>query len=325
MPDYGLLYKEWKQNKALLVIVIFVSILGNPLSIFNMYLTYQGCIAHQNEWNETCVFTINYLNGTFTSFFWMLGVVLAVSQLGIERSKSLFDFTLSLPYTRGQIFNAKFLTGGMVIVVPQLIGYVLSVLLIMLLNPEKVLHFHHLSIGMILISLMAYSLVMAAGALTGNIFSQLLVSFTVAILPFLLIALPAENLEIISGQNGAFLNTEIPDWLQYIIPIIFVNPEWMMAPAQYLFFPAAWSIMFYIIGYVSFIKLANDRNGYFFLWKVLDRPVQVIVIIIGILGFGCFGYSVSESFSGYLIGMAAGAVIGFLISYFTIYKKTKLL
>ncbi|MCY8130686.1 hypothetical protein MOC33_16860, partial [Bacillus spizizenii] len=26
---------------------------------------------------------------------------------------------------------------------------------------------------------------------------------------------------------------------------------------------------------------------------------------------------------GYLFGMAAGAVIGFLISYFAIYKKTK--
>lgn len=72
---------------------------------------------------------------------------------------------------------------------PQLIGYVLSVFLILLLKPEKVIHFHHLSIGMMLISLMAYSLVLAAGALTGNIFSQLLVSFTVTILPFLLIAL----------------------------------------------------------------------------------------------------------------------------------------
>ncbi|POO72227.1 ABC transporter permease, partial [Bacillus subtilis] len=76
---------------------------------------------------------------------------------------------------------------------------------------------------------------------------------------------------------------------------------------------------------ISFVKLSNERNGYFFLWKPLDRPVQIIVIIIGIMGFGYFGFSASESFTGYLIGMAAGAVIGFLISYFAIYKKTKLL
>lgn len=49
--------------------------------------------------------------------------------------------------------------------------------------------------------------------------------------------------------------------------------------------------------------------------------MQVIVIIIGILGFGYFGFATSESFVGYLLGMAAGAVIGFFISYFAIYKK----
>ena len=325
MPDSGLFYKEWKQNKALLTTVFFVLMLSNPFTVLNSYISYQGCVDHQNEWVGNCVFSINYLNGTFISVFWIWGVVLAVSQLGIERSKGLFDFTFSLPYTRGQIYNTKFFTGGMVIVVPQLIGYVLSIFLILLLKPEKVIHFHHLSIGMMLISLMAYSLVMAAGALTGNIFSQLLVSFTVTILPFLLIALPAENLEIIFGHNVAFLNTDIPDWLQYIIPIMFVNPEWVMDSAQYLFFPAAWSGIFYIIGYISFIKLSNERNGYFFLWKTLDRPVQLVVIIIGILGFGYFGFTASESFAGYLIGMAAGAVIGFLISYFAIYKKMKLL
>ncbi|GLI87680.1 ABC transporter permease subunit [Bacillus subtilis] len=325
MPDFGLFYKEWKQNKALLVIIILVFMLSNPFTVLNTYISYQSCVTHQDKWVGTCVFSINYLNGTFISVFWIWGVVLAISQLGIERSKGFFDFILSLPYTRGQIFNAKFLTGGMVIVGPQLIGYVLSIFLILLLNPEKVIHFHHLSIGMIFISLMAYSLVMAAGALTGNILSQLLVSFTVAIFPFLLIALPAGNLEIVFGQNAAVLNTEIPDWFRYIIPIMFVVPEWVMDSEHYLFFPIAWSFIFYIIGYISFVKLSNDRNGYFFLWKALDRPVQVIVIIIGILGFGYFGYAASESFAGYLLGMAAGAVIGFFISYFAIYKKTKYL
>lgn len=78
---------------------------------------------------------------------------------------------------------------------------------------------------------------------------------------------------------------------------------------------------FYIIGYISFVKLSNERNGYFFLWKPLNRPVQIIVIIIGIMGFGYFGFTASESFAGYLIGMCTGAVIGFLISYFAIYKN----
>ncbi|AOY04621.1 ABC transporter permease YtrD [Bacillus subtilis] len=325
MPDSGLLYKEWKQNKVALVITILVFILGNPLSIINMYLIYQGCVTSKENWVGPCVFSVDYLNGTFISFFWIWGVVLAVSQLGIERSKSFFDFTLSLPYTRGQIFHAKFLTGGMVIVVPQLIGYVLSVLLIMLLKPDQAVYFHNYSLGMIIVSMLSYSLVMAGGALTGNIFAQLLVSFTVAISPFLLISLPVINLEILIGGSIDFIHGPVPKWVQYFIPIIYVDSKWAENSPYYLVIPAIMTIIFYIIGYISFVKLSNERNGYFFLWKPLNRPVQIIVIIIGIMGFGYFGFSASESFAGYLIGMAAGAVIGFLISYFAIYKKMKLL
>ncbi|UVB74622.1 ABC transporter permease YtrD [Bacillus subtilis] len=325
MPDSGLLYKEWKQNKDALVITILVFILGNPLSIFNMYLTYQGCVTGKENWVGPCVFSVDYLNGTFISFFWIWGVVLAVSQLGIERSKSFFDFTLSLPYTRGQIFHAKFFTGGMVIVIPQLIGYVLSVLLIMLLKPDQAVYFHNYSLGMINVSMLAYSLVMAGGTLTGNIFAQLLVSFTVAISPFLLISLPAINIEILLGVSIDFIHGPVPKWAQYFIPIIYIDSKWVEDSPNYLVIPAIMTIIFYVIAYISFVKLSNERNGYFFLWKPLNRPVQIIVIIIGIMGFGYFGFTASESFAGYLIGMGTGAVIGFLISYFAIYKKMKLL
>lgn len=325
MPDSGLLYKEWRQNKVALVITILVFILGNPLSILNMYLIYQGCVTGKENWVGPCVFSVDYLNSSFISLFWIWGVVLAVSKLGIERSKSFFDFTLSLPYTRGQIFHAKFLTGGMVIVVPQLIGYVLSVLLIMLLKPDQAVYFHNYSLGMIIVSMLAYSLVMAGGALTGNSFAQLLVSFTVAISPFLLISLPVINLEILFGGSIDFIHGPVPKWVQYFIPIIYVDSKWAENSPYYLVIPAIMTIIFYIIGYISFVKMSNERNGYFFLWKPLNRPVQIIVIIIGIMGFGYFGFTASESFAGYLIGMGTGAVIGFLISYFAIYKKMKLL
>ncbi|MEC1732753.1 ABC transporter permease YtrD [Bacillus mojavensis] len=323
MPDTGLFYKEWKQNKALLTMIFLVFMLSNPFTVLNTYISYQGCVANQNEWVGTCVFTINYLNGTFISLFWIWGVVLAVSQFGIERSKGYFDFTLSLPYTRGQIFNAKFLTGGMVIVIPQLIGYVLSVLLILFLKPDQAVYFHNYSLGMIIVSMLAYSLVMAGGTLTGNIFAQFLVSFTVAISPFLLISLPAINIEILLGVSIDFIHGPVPKWVQYLIPIIYIDSNWVENSPYYLVIPAIMTIIFYIIGYISFVKLSNERNGYFFLWKPLDRPVQVIVIIIGIMGFGYFGFAATESFAGYIFGMAAGAVIGFLISYFAIYKKTK--
>ncbi len=69
MPDSGLFYKEWKQNKVALIISILVFILGNPLSIINMYLIYQGCVTSKENWVGPCVFSVDYLNGTFISFF----------------------------------------------------------------------------------------------------------------------------------------------------------------------------------------------------------------------------------------------------------------
>lgn len=128
-------------------------------------------------------------------------------------------------------------------------------------------------------------------------------------------------MDILFGGRAGFLDYPIPEWMQYIFPITYVIPNWVEDSPNYLVIPAVMSIIFYLIGYISFVKLSNERNGYFFLWKALDRPVQVIVIIIGILGFGYFGFATSESFVGYLLGMAAGAVIGFFISYFAIYKN----
>lgn len=323
MPDFGLFYKEWRQNKALLTTIFVAFMINNPFTVLSKYNSYRGCAAQHSEWGGTCLFTIDYFHGTFISLFWIWGVVLAVSQIGIERSKGLSEFTLSLPYTRGQVFNAKFIIGGMVIVVPQLIGYVLSVLLLVLLKPDQVFYFHYYSLGMIIVSMLAYSLVMAGGALTGHIFAQLLVSFTVVISPFLVITLPAISMDILFGGRLAFLDFPIPEWMMYVFPITYVVPNWVGHSPYYLVIPTVMNIMFYIIGYISFTKMSNERNGSFFLWKALDLPVQVIVIIFGILGFGCFGYAASGGIGGYLFGMAAGAVIGFLISYFAIYKKTK--
>lgn len=86
---------------------------------------------------------------------------------------------------------------------------------------------------------------------------------------------------------------------------------------------AVMSMLFYLIGLISFKKLPSERNGHFFLWNKLDRPVQILVMAFGILGFGLFGYYTGHSIIGYIFGMIIGAVVGFFVSYFSIYKKTK--
>ncbi|WP_440671283.1 ABC transporter permease YtrC [Bacillus subtilis] len=327
MVDRGLLYREWKQNQVVILLSIAFLVLANPLSIVNTYLSYQGCLAHQDP--QYCEFIVNYHRSNLIDINWVPGVILAVCFLGMERSKGTMDFILSLPYNRSQIFQTKFWLGGFVIVLSQLIGFLFAWLLILVYNPEHVYFFEHSSVGVIVISFMAFSLVMAAGALTGNAFAQLLTAFSAAILPYLIIALPVGNLEVVFGVNiwEIFPSSEsyfsLASNLSNLVPISYVVNEWLINSKYLLLIPAVMSMLFYLIGFISFKKLPSERNGHFFLWNRLDRPVQILVMAFGILGFGLFGYYTGHSIIGYILGMIIGAVAGFFVSYFSIYKKTK--
>ncbi|MCL6424555.1 ABC transporter permease YtrC [Bacillus subtilis] len=327
MVDRGLLYREWKQNQVVILLSIAFLVLANPLSIVNTYLSYQGCLDRQDP--QYCDFIVNYSISNLIDINWVPGVILAVCFLGMERSKGAMDFILSFPYNRSQIFQTKFWLGGFVIVLSQLIGFLLAWLLIVVYNPEHVYFFEHSSVGVIVISFMAFSLVMAAGALTGNAFAQLLTAFSAAILPYLIIALPVGNLEVVFGVSiwEMFPSPEsyfsLASNLSNLVPISYVVNEWMTNSKYLLLIPAVMSMLFYLIGFISFKKLPSERNGHFFLWNKLDRPVQILVMAFGILGFGLFGYYTGHSIIGYILGMIIGAVAGFFVSYFSIYKKTK--
>lgn len=111
--------------------------------------------------------------------------------------------------------------------------------------------------------------------------------------------------------------------LTYLVPISYVENGWLSDSKYLLLIPAVMSILFYLIGLISFKKHPSERNGHFFLWNRLDRPVQILVMAFGILGFGLFGYSAGQSMIGYILGMIIGAVVGFFVSYFAINKKMK--
>nr|WP_087992888.1 ABC transporter permease subunit [Bacillus subtilis] len=327
MVDRGLLYREWKQNKVVLLLSIAFLVLANPLTVYHSYSLNETCLAHSDP--KFCTFFVDYHINSMIEVNWVIGIILAICFMGLERSKGTMDFLLSLPYKRSQIFQTKFWLGAVVIVFSQLVGFLLAWLLILILKPEQVNLFEHGSVGVMITSFMFYSLVMAAGTLAGNVFAQLLTAFATSVLPYLIIALPFYNIEVISGIQiwKKLTNFEyfydFENKLMDFAPIIYVDSSWVPESKYLLLIPAVMSILFYFIGYISFIKHHNERNGYFFLWGKLDRPIQVLVIVLGILGFGIIGYSTGKSIVGYIIGMIIGGVIGFLISYFSIYKKVR--
>ncbi|AWK47262.1 ABC transporter permease subunit [Bacillus velezensis] len=324
MVDRGLLYREWIQNRTVLVMVGLFLAAVNPFDVLNTYLVYRGCLDAHGAY---CKFYMNSLDSGMLNLNWAPAVILAVCLFGLERTKGTIDALFSLPYSRAQVFHTKCWLGAAVIAGFQIIGYGLAELLILLLKPERVYFFHHYSVGEILVSILAFALVASAGCLTGNTFAQLLTAFTVSIAPYLIITLPLTNAEVIFGVGMYELmpsvNAYLNDSFQYLIPIMYVNTDWVSASKYILIIPAVMSILFYAIGYFCYVRQPVERNGRFFLWRQLDRPIQIVVIIIAVLGFGLAGYSTGHTMTGYVAGMIVGGAVGFLVSYFVIYKKTK--
>ncbi|KXZ23216.1 ABC transporter permease [Bacillus nakamurai] len=327
MSDRGLFYKEWKQNHVTFVLISAVLVFLNPLSIINTYFKYQSCLSTQNQYPDyECKYTVDFSDMGLILLHLAPAVILAVIQLGIDRSKGVLEYTLSLPYSRSQVFHAKFIIGASIIIGSQFFAYLLSELMIFLTHPGKVIYFHHYIAGMMIISLLAYSLLLGAGSLTGNVIAQLLTALSVSVLPYVIIVLLAVNAGIIFGESVIpEINFPWSAIVIYFLPIVYIHPAWLGYSKYILLIPAAMSILFYLIGLFCFIHHPNERRGYFFLWKKFERPIQILVIAIGILGCGAFGYYSVNSYFGYAFGMLIGAVIGFLISYFLIYKKTKLI
>ncbi|ANF37767.1 ABC transporter permease subunit [Bacillus velezensis] len=324
MVDRGLLYREWVQNRTVLVMVGIFLAAVNPFEVLNTYLVYQGCLDTHGAY---CKFYVNSLDSGMLNLNWAPAVILAVCLFGLERTKGTIDALFSLPYSRAQVFHTKFWLGAAVITGAQVIGYGLAELLILLLKPERVYFFHHYSVGEIIVSILAFTLVASAGCLTGNTFAQLLTAFAVSIAPYLIITLPLTNAEVIFGVGMHELmpsvNAYLNDSFQYLIPIMYVNTDWVSASKYILIIPAVMSIVFYAIGYFCYVRQPVERNGRFFLWRQLDRPIQIVVILIAVLGFGLAGYSMGQTMTGYVAGMLVGGAIGFLVSYFAIFKKTK--
>lgn len=111
MVDRGLLYREWVQNRTVLVMVGIFLAAVNPFEVLNTYLVYQGCLDTHGAY---CKFYVNSLDSGMLNLNWAPAVILAVCLFGLERTKGTIDALFSLPYSRAQVFHTKFLarSGG---------------------------------------------------------------------------------------------------------------------------------------------------------------------------------------------------------------------
>ncbi|KEP30533.1 ABC transporter permease subunit [Bacillus safensis] len=327
MVKRQLLYKEWKQSELTFILVMLVAVFATPLSLLMDYSTFQDCLKNPDCILDSTTFTYLFKKDAFLSLSWLMGIFFAVIQLGFERNKGQMDFTLSLPFSRSAIFHTKFFLGAGIIAGVHVVSYLIIYLLKLGLHPIETPEFNSRYFYALLSALMIYSLFFAAGTLTGSAVSQTIVGFSTSILPFLLIGLPIVHLDFIFRTSERWIDTSLNYLISPISPITYITNDIFQQEYQHWFngeafiIPLVMMVIFYLIGLFSFIKHPIERNGRFFLYSSMDRPIQIMVIVFGVLGFGWFGFSSDNSIFGYIVGMLIGGVVGALTSYFLIYRK----
>ncbi|WP_426052903.1 ABC transporter permease subunit [Bacillus sp. DC4300-2b2] len=327
MVKRQLLYKEWKQSELTFILVMLVAALATPFLFLMEYSSFQTCLNDTECIVDSPRFSYYFNTDAFLSLSWLMGLFFAVIQLGFERNKGHMDFTLSLPFSRSAIYHTKFFLGAGIIAVVHAVSYVLTYLLILGLNPLETPGFHSGYVISLVSSLMFYSLFFAAGTLTGSSIAQAIVGFSTAILPFLVIGLPLVHLDFIIKTSGSWLDKSFAYLISPMSPINYIidepfrsdYPLWFSG--EKIIIPIVMMVLFYLIGLISFIKHPIERNGRFFLYQKIDRPIQIMVIVFGVLGFGWVGFSSDNSIFGYIAGMLIGGAVGALTSYFLIYRK----
>ncbi|MGM0920763.1 MAG: hypothetical protein ACQEWW_06030 [Bacillota bacterium] len=327
MVGGGLFEKEFKQVRSLFLFLLIFNSFAGPFAVWSQYSSYMEFVKNNPGYMpEPFVFQfgadpILFISSLFVFF-------IAINQMGTERAKGIMDFTLALPYARSQIFFVKWILAFGIILFSTLISLILS---------GSYIEWHDIAVSQPLFNYyfiyfssltMFYTLTLSAGALTGTPFAQGLTAISASVLPLLFTLVITMNVQAFSNEayvemekwyNAGFLLTPA---LQFFAGTIFFQDN----PYEYRYYfliPGSMAILFYFIGYFSFIKHPNERNGNFFLWNQLNLPVQMIVILLGVLGFSSIGYGSSGNFSGYIIGALIGAVISILLGYYLIYKKSK--
>lgn len=317
MVDNEMLRKEMNKNWVLLLVTNLAIGLVIPVQIWIQYLDFQN---YQKS-HMTSLFTINFDNFGPSFIFMLFVFTLAIIQIGIERNNGTLEFTLGMPFSRASIFLSKWMIGFGSILVSWLVSYGITGLINRFVNISTVNfdnYYWYLLGGMLLV----YTMTLAIGSLTGSAFAQGLVTLSVSILPMLIFGLFTVQLEVFTDIHLRF-NDQILWGTYNITPLAYLFFKFASFPIKEVYPPFIEATVFLMIGYYAFIKQPFERNGSFFMWKWMEKPIQVMVILIGFLGCSAFGYltSLEHSMIGYFVGAVLGVILGFIISYFVIYKK----
>ncbi|NEU30763.1 ABC transporter permease [bacterium LRH843] len=289
MSIKGLVRKEWKQSKLILIMLSILFVFHYPMR----------AILGLGDWRERAgeeyfmpEFEVPSIFGpSLPSFLILLLLVyLAVQFIGTERNTRRHDFSFALPFKRSTMYFVKWLVGVGVVTVAILVTFTSAYILVstsefgMYLNSGDIsfltLFFTHL-FGYIAM----YSFALFIGTFTGEMGSQIALTIIFTIFPAGIIILLSSFLDLHAPWLLKYLHEQF-QFLQKLVWPLYTMMSVINGPISVnLLYPIIATALFLFVGAWLYERNPSEHNGEFLLFKQLEPIFRVgIVVCFALLG-----------------------------------------
>ena len=363
-----LLKKDWKQVSLLWMLLIALATLAYTMPVWTEMQYYDEQIRdiqqnpsqyQEGTPNDIATLTIEdffsatagagYMIGelgtllpieTVVFLYVVFGFLMASVLIGSERNSQMSDFSMSLPFSRNQLYISKWLIGVSGIVLSSIIGGAIMLVLIHSSRYAFLIEGQTLKVTaviglVILIGISVFTLSLWMGSFGGEAISQVLWSIVAFLFPIGILSLVQGSIYSFTGYSSYDWYAEAMESLpmRILSPLVNIanadtynlftdNTEWRnfmtLAPlSSFLFIGLSFGL-----GLVMFNRAPQENNGRFFMFTNWLWLVHVIMVLcfamLGGIILSVISYPTSVTL--YIIGFLIGGFLAHLLAKRLLYR-----
>ncbi|SER75080.1 ABC transporter permease subunit [Salipaludibacillus aurantiacus] len=279
----ALWYQNYKQTRMIIWIILALFIIHMPFQSVLSLETWkereeqanqaEGYVYEVQKWDVLQIFS----QGTLPVFLSFSIIALACLLIGLERNTRRNDFTFSLPFSRKDLFLAKWLYGVSAIFFFHIINFFTAFFIIYQSDYSTALYlvsWIEIFWGPLLGFIMFFTFALLIGTFTGEMISQVGLTFLLGFLPQGVFALIQSFTEV----HFRYIFS-LPDWINYLTPFNYVFNQ--SGEILSVVLPLIFTGLFLWLSTYLYEKNKIEHNGEFLIFKVLN-PVFLTGITISI-------------------------------------------
>ncbi len=284
----ALWFQNYKQSKLLIWALFVLFILQMPIQAILSIETWNERAEQAGE-AEEYVYEVQswdvqqiFSQGTFTIFIALAIIFFAVLLVGLERNTRRNDFTFSLPFSRRQLYLAKWLLGTAIITVFFILNFLPAYFIISASEFDYGLHLVT-SLEIFWAPLLGYifffTFALFIGTVTGEMISQTVLTLITGFLPMILLTLTQEFMRV--HNFYLFSLGSQPRPIVYLTPIYYTIGQ--MGELIGISLAVLFTVLFLYAGAVLYTRNKVEHNGEFFIFKQINPVFFTFLTVIASL------------------------------------------